>query len=293
MPVSKAVIPAVDTGVRLYPLTRSQPKEMLPLGRKPAVQVVIEELIGAGITDICMVTGERSRAIEDHFDAASEMAAGPDGQLFPEALRNGSVHIFYVRQPEPKGLGDALLHTEAFVGDEAFVLALGDVVIWGTAGEGVLMRRMAEIIEATQGDGVLGVRQVRKTQVSDHCIVEPVGEIGAQAHFAVADLMDRPALGTALSDIAVAGRYLLSPMIFDYLKETPRTAEGELRLPDALRRMTLDRESVWAVLMDPNDQAYDVGNFLQYSRAFLRFSLDDPEVGVAVREYIERMVGDG
>lgn len=292
MPVKKAVIPAAGLGTRLYPITKSQPKEMLPLGRKPAIQVVVEEVIAAGITDICIVTGKDKRGIEDHFDAGLNMQAPPDGDLFPHALRDGTAHIFYVRQPEPKGLGDALIHAEAFVRDEGFLVALGDAVIAGTAERGDLSKRMDAVMEATQGDAVVAVRKVARTQVSDYGIVDPMGEIAGQSHFAVADLVEKPAVDEAPSSIAIAGRYLLGPIIFDYLKETPPGAGGEVQLTDALRRMTLDREAVWAVLMGPGEQRYDVGNFLQYSRAFIRFSLDDAEVGVAVREYIERIIAD-
>jgi len=292
MPVTKAVIPAAGLGTRLYPITKAQPKEMLPLGRKPAIQVIVEEVIAAGITDICIVTGRDKRAIEDHFDVGTNVHAPPNGDLFPPALRNGSVHIFYVRQPEPKGLGEALLHTEAFTGDEPFLVALGDAVISGTAERGDLIRRMDAAMEATRGDGVIAVRKVPKTQVSHYGVVEPLGEIGEESHFAVGDLVEKPAVDEAASNIAIAGRYLLSPIVFDYLKETPPGAGGEVQLTDALRHMTVDREAVWAVLMEAGEQRYDVGNFLQYSRAFIRFSLDDPEVGVAVREYMQRMIED-
>ncbi len=282
MPVKKAVIPAAGLGTRLYPITKAQPKEMLP----------VEEVIAAGITDICIVTGKHRRAIEDHFDLGVNGQAPRDGELFPQALRDGTAHIFYVGQPEPKGLGDALIHAEGFVEGAPFLVALGDAVISGTAERGDLIRRMDAVMEATRGDGVIAVRQVPKTQVSDYGIVEPLGDTGGQSHFAVADLVEKPAVEEAPSNIAITGRYLLSPIIFDYLRDTPPGVGGELQLTDTLRHMTLDREAVWGVMMEAGEQRYDLGNFLQYSRAFIRFSLDDPEVGVAVREYIQRMVGD-
>ncbi|MEA3402550.1 MAG: UTP--glucose-1-phosphate uridylyltransferase [Armatimonadota bacterium] len=293
MPVKRAVIPALGLGRRLYPITKSQPKEMLPLGRKPAIHVVVEELINAGIEDICIVTSHSKQAIEDHFDLAADGDAGlPGGELFPPALRQGRVHIYYVRQPMPNGLGNSLLQAEGFVGDEPFVVACGDTVLSGPNGPVRLISRMVDVMDNTAGDAVLAVRRVPKSEVSHHAIVKSFGPVEGKPHFMVEDIIDQPPVDEAPSDIAVVGRYVLQPIIFDYLKELPRTATGELRLPEALRRVVHTRESVWAAMMKPGEGPFDVDNFLQYSRAFIRFSLNDPEVGLSVREYMQELMGN-
>ncbi|MGD9498750.1 MAG: UTP--glucose-1-phosphate uridylyltransferase [Armatimonadota bacterium] len=293
MPVARAVIPAAGIGTRLYPMTKSQPREMLPLGRKPALHVVVEELIDAGITEICIITGKHQRAIEDHFDLTNTESAGPLGAaMFPAALREGKVHIYYVRQPEPRGVGDALLQAEGFVGEEPFVVALGDVVITGPAGAGALVRRMIDVMDHTDCDAVLGVRHVPRSQISSYDIVKPFGSVEGKPHFMVEDVVQRPPVGDAPSDIALAGRYHLRPIIFDYLRHAPIGPGGELSLSEALRRLIHDREAVWAAKMKPGERRFDVGSFLQYSRAFIHFSLEDPEVGLSVREYIEGLMGN-
>ncbi len=291
MPVTRAVIPAAGLSPRLYPITKSQPKEMLPLGRKPAIHMVVEELIEAGIADICIITGRHQRAIEDHFDLGDDPnGKAANGDLFPPALRDGRAHIYYVRQPDPKGLGDALLQTQGFVGGEPFVVALGDAVITGAGGEGGLVSRMADVIDNTGCDAVLGVRHVPRSQISQYGIVKPFGNIEGKPHFMVEDVIEKPPPEEAPSDIAIAGRYIMRPIVFDYLRHAAPGPGGELQLTEALRRLVHDREAIWAAKMKPGERRFDVGNFLQYSRAFIQFSIDDPEVGLSVREYIEGLM---
>ena len=291
MTIRKAVIPAAGLGGLLYPITKVQPKEMLPLGRKPAVHLVVEELIGAGLTELCIITSRGRRAIEDHFDFSSgDGRFGADRDTFPTALVENQAHVSFVEQPEPRGMGEALLRAREFVGDEPFVVALGDAVITGTEAPGGLVQRMEHTVEATGCDAVVAVRTVGRAQVSQYGVVTPIGDPVGKAHFMIADIVEKPPIEEAPSTIAVAGRYILQPLIFDYLEETPPGLGGELQLTDALRRMVHDRESVWAEFMRPGERRFDLGNFLQYSRAFIHFSLNDPEVGLSVKEYLQQLI---
>jgi len=292
MTIRKAVIPAAGLGGLLYPITKVQPKEMLPLGRKPAVHLVVEELVGAGLTELCIVTSRGRRAIEDHFNfATGPPAFGADRDTFPAALVEDYAHVSFVEQPEPRGLGEALLRAREFVGDEPFVVALGDAVITGTEAPGGLVQRMEHTAHATGCDAVIAVRNVARAQVSQYGVVTPIGDPLGKAHFMVADIVEKPPIEEAPSTIAVAGRYIMQPLIFDYLEETPPGLGGELQLTDALRRMVHDRESVWAEFMRPGERRFELGNFLQYSRAFIHFSLNDPEVGLSVKEYLQQLIG--
>lgn len=292
MTISKAVIPAAGRGGLLHPITKVQPKEMLPLGRKPAVHLVVEELVAAGLTDLCIVTSRGRRAIEDHFSFASGAAAmGSDRDAFPAALVEKRARVSFVEQPEPKGTGEALLCAREFVGDEPFVVALGDAVITGTNSAGGLVQRMEHTAEATGCDAVVAVRRVARAHVSQYGVVTPIGDPVGKAHFMIEDIVEKPPIEEAPSTIAVAGRYILHPLIFDYLEETPPGLGGDLQLTDALRQMVHDRESVWAEFMKPGERRFELDNFLQYSRAFIHFSLNDPEVGLSVKEYLQQLIG--
>ncbi|MGC9319693.1 MAG: sugar phosphate nucleotidyltransferase, partial [Armatimonadota bacterium] len=272
MPLRKAVIPATGLGRRLYPITKSQPKEMLPLGRRPAIHVVVEELIDAGIEEICIVTSHSKQTIEDHFDLGSNGELGPpSGEQFPAALREGRVHIYYVREPMCNGLGNSLLQAEGFVGDEPFAVACGDTVLSSPNGPVRLIPRMVDVLDNTGGDAVVAARRVPKSEVSRYTVVKSFGPVGSKPHFMVEDILDQPPRDEAPSDIAMVARYVLQPIIFDYLRELPRPPTGELRLPEALRRVVHSRESVWAAMMKPAERPFDVDNFLQYSRAFIQF----------------------
>jgi len=284
--ITKAIVPAAGISARLYPLTKAQPKEMLPLGRKPAIQFIIEELIAAGITEICVITSPASRAIAEHFS----IGEGRRTNSFPAALLEDRAHLYFLEQPEPKGLGDALLRARGFVGNESFVVALGDAVITGTDGPDALVARMVRTFDATGGDAVIAVRDVPRVAVSQYGIIEPVGEVASTPHFMIADIVEKPPIDNAPSTIAVAGRYVFTPLIFDYLREAPLVPGQNLELTDAMQRMVHDRESAWAERIRPGEHRFDVGNFLEYSRAFIRFSLDDPEVGLSIREYLQGLI---
>jgi len=291
MTITRAIIPAAGTGRHLYPITKSQPKEMLPLGRKPAVHLVVEELIEAGLTDLCIVTPRGKRAIADHFSFGTNSdSRGANLTAFPSELLDNLAHIYFVEQPDPKGLGDALLRAKGFVGDEPFAVALGDAVITGVEGSGGLMARMTNTITSTGCDAVIAVREVLRAYVSQYGIVEPVGDHAGKAHFMISDIVEKPPIEEAPSNIAVAGRYIFHPLIFDYLEEIPPGLGGELQLTDAIRRMVHDRESVWAEVMRPGERRFDLGNFLEYSRAFIHFSLNDPEVGLSIKEYLQELI---
>jgi len=284
--ITRAVVPAAGTSTGLYPITRAQPKEMLPLGRKPAVQLVIEELIAAGLTEICVVISRLSSAIEQHFSLGR---GTPLNGSFPEALLEDRAHLYFVEQPEPKGLGDALLRARGFVGNEPFAVALGDAVITGVSTPDALLTRMLRSFEAAGADAVVAVRNVPRAAVSHYGVVTPVGDVANTPHFMISDVVEKPSIDDAPSTIALAGRYILTPLIFDYLRES-HDAGVELQFTDALQRMVHDRESVWAESVKPGENRLDVDSFLEYSRAFIRFSLEDPEVGLSIREYLQDLI---
>ncbi|MBD3292317.1 MAG: NTP transferase domain-containing protein [Armatimonadia bacterium] len=283
MDISRAVVTAAGLGERLYPLTKAQPREMLPLGRKPAVQFIVEELIAAGVTEICIVVSPGSRAIENHF------SIGPNARCngsFPNELLDDRAHLYFVEQPEPRGTGDAILRARGFVGEEAFVVALGDAVITPSDAPNPLIRRMIHTFAATGGDAVVAVRDVDRAAVSQYGVVTPVGDGLQTPHFMISDIIEKPAIDAAPSTIAVAGRYVFSSLVFNYLAESADEAGGDVHLTEALQRMVHDRESTWAERVRPGENRFDLGNFLEYSRAFIRFSMDDPEVGLSIREYL-------
>jgi len=284
--ITKAVIPAAGTSTGLYPITRAQPKEMLPLGRKPTVQFVVEELIAAGITEICIVISRLSSVIEQHFSLGGK---SPLNGSFPSELLDDRARMYFVEQPEPDGLGDALLRARGFVGNEPFVVALGDAVITGVSSADALVTRMIRSFEATGADAVVAVRNVPRAAVSHYGIVTPVGEVANTPHFMIADVVEKPSIDNTTSTIALAGRYVLTSLIFDYLREMDG-AGAETHFTDALQRMVHDRESVWAESIKPGEDRLDVDSFLEYSRAFIRFSLEDPEVGISIREYLQDLV---
>ncbi len=283
--ITKAVIPAAGLGTRLYPLTRAQPKEMLPLGRKPAIQLVVEECVEAGLNEILFINGRTKRAIEDHFD---NMGNGNGcGPLFPEM--NGRLRFFYVRQSEPRGLGDAVAQAEAFIRDESFVVALGDAVIKGNGGPS-LLRRMIALHEDRSPGAIVAVRRVPRERISSYGVVHPVEAFDERSAFRIDDIVEKPPPDEAPSDFAITARYIFTPAIFDYLADVEPGVGGEIQLTDAIRAMVHDGHEVWAVPLQPGEVRYDVGNFLEYAKAFLEIALSDPEVGAELTKHLHTML---
>jgi UTP--glucose-1-phosphate uridylyltransferase len=291
--IRKAIIPVAGLGTRLLPATKSQPKEMLPVGRKPVVQYVVEELARAGITQVLLITGRAKRAIEDHFDRdedlVSRLRSGGNDRLI-DTLDHETLPItmFYTRQHAPQGLGDALRYAEDFVGNEPFVVALGDTII--TSGKSEVVSRLIESFERNKASAVIAVETVAVEDVYKYGIVSPASEGN---DFVISDLIEKPAISAAPSRLAIAARYVFGPELFAALKTTLPDRKGEVQLVDAIRGMMARGLSVRGLALGPGEKRYDIGNFESYFRAFIDFALADEHVGYTVRQYINQLANGG
>jgi len=290
--ISKAIVPAAGLGTRLLPATKSQPKEMLPVARKPVIQYVVEELQGAGLTQILIITGRRKRAIEDHFDpdpalnAALEQA-GNEKLLSELADVQDKARFFYTSQSSPRGLGDAVLHGAEFADSEDIVVALGDSMIAGEDAAAPL-RAMIEAHQELKAAAIVAVEHVAADETHRYGIVSPkVAGAAAGEPVLMADIVEKPSRGTAPSTMAVAARYVFSPAIFDVLRRVMPDRRGEVQLTDAIRLLIQMGRPVYAWLLPPDHPRYDVGNFESYFRAFIDFALADEQYGYLVRQYIK------
>jgi UTP--glucose-1-phosphate uridylyltransferase len=292
--IRKAVVPVAGLGTRLLPATKSQPKEMLPVGRKPVVQYVIEELDRAAAREICLVTGRGKRAIEDHFDRdealTSFLATAGHASLLEElAFENLPVHLFYTRQAVPRGLGDAILHAEEFVGADHFIVALGDTIIRSREGQ-ELVQRLGEVHLRENAAATIAVEEVDADDVFRYGIVKPAAEGEA---FPITDLVEKPTLESAPSRFAIAARYVFSPAIFAAIRHTLPDRYGDVQLTDAIRVLISQGLPVWAVRLKPGERRYDIGNFETYFRAFIDFAAEDEKYGHTVRHHIHQMDTNG
>lgn len=278
MAITKAVIPVAGLGTRLLPATKSQPKEMLPIGRKPIVQYVVEELAQAGLHNILFVTGRKKRSIEDHFDFAPEL-----GETGVESDIPGNLSFFYIRQSRQNGLGDAISYAEKFVGTDSFAVALGDSVIRG-GDHSSLLSRMMEFHQSEQASATVAFMEVGEEDVRKYGIANPKGRPGAM--FEVETLIEKPQPQDAPSRLAIAARYIFDPVIFEALKRTPSGRKGELEITDAMNTLIKMGRKVIGVRLRSDEKRYDVGGFETYFKAFLDFALDDPEYGYMVRQYM-------
>lgn len=285
--VRKAVIPAAGLGTRFLPATKAQPKEMLPIVDKPAIQYIIEEAIQSGIEEILIITGRNKRAIEDHFDRAVEleMTLKEQGKYdllnLIEEISNVTIH--YVRQKEAKGLGHAVLCAKQFVGNEPFAVLLGDDIIDASV---PCLKQMMSVYEDCPGT-ILGVQEVPLNKVSSYGIVKPVA-IKDNLWQAV-DLVEKPSIAEAPSSLAVLGRYILQPEIFEILENTPPGRGGEIQLTDALRTLAMENKSVYAYNFE--GRRYDVGDKQGYLEATIEFALKRPDLRDNFLQYLLRTVG--
>jgi UTP--glucose-1-phosphate uridylyltransferase len=292
--VTTAVVPVAGLGTRLLPATKSQPKEMLPVGGKPVVQHVVEELAAAGIERVVFVTGRGKGAIEDHFDRDPVLRAalerrGDKALLDRLAFEELGVSFSYTRQPEPLGLGDAVLRAEGFGGDAPFAVALGDAILRGPAGARPVVQQLADARHEHGAACAIAVREVPREQTGHYGIVatQDMGDV-----VRVDALVEKPAPADAPSTLAVAARYVMMPAIFDALRATPRASNGELELTDAIARLVEQGETVVAVRLGAT-QRYDVGTPASYAEAFLAFALADPDHGARLRAAARAHLEDG
>lgn len=280
--VRKAVIPAAGYGTRFLPATKAMAKEMLPIVDKPTIQFIVEEAIASGIEDILIVTGKSKRPIEDHFDANIELEEHLRNQGKTELLElikeTTNLNLFFVRQSYPKGLGDAVLQAKAFVGNEPFVVMLGDDVM---SSEVPLTKQLIDVYDDTHASN-LAVMEVPNEDTSKYGIVDPEREI-RDGIFNVNKFVEKPKPEDAPSNLAIIGRYLLTPEIFDILETQEPGAGNEVQLTDAID--TLNKtQRVFATRFD--GKRYDIGNKLGFLEMSVEYGLKHPQIGDELREYI-------
>jgi UTP--glucose-1-phosphate uridylyltransferase len=292
MTIDIAVVPVAGQGTRLLPLTKSQPKEMLPVGRKPVVQYVVEELARSGIRRQLFVTGPGKTAIENHFDEDAELinrlrVAGKEELLQELEFERQTMEYFYTRQRRQLGLGHAVLCARPLLEKQPFVVALGDSII-GLHAKSDIVRRMIQVFESEGAAAVVAFEEVPASEVFRYGIAKP--DDGQGSVFRLKDLIEKPSLEQAPSNLAVAARYVCSPAIFDKLAETKPGAGGEIQLTDALRSMIRDGEKVFGVRLAPHEKRFDIGNFESYFQAFAEFALEDPDYGASLRAHLEGLL---
>jgi len=291
-PITKAIIPAAGLGTRLLPATKSQPKEMLPVGRKPILQHVVEELQAAALRQILIITGRRKRVIEDHFDLDPQFVAGleqagNEAVLADLAYLEGKSRFFYTRQSAPKGLGHAISLGADFVDNDDCVVALGDSLI-AADDPAAPLQAMMKAHRQLGATAVVAVEKVPLEEAFRYGIVSINGaEPPPGEPVTITDIVEKPPSGTAPTTLAVAARYVFNPTIFEALNRTVPDKRGEIQLTDAIRLLIHMGEPVYAWLLSPDQRRYDVGNFESYFRAFIDFALADERYGYLVRKYVK------
>lgn len=281
----KAVIPAAGLGTRFLPATKAQPKEMLPIVDKPAIQFVVEEAINSGIDDIIIITGRGKRAIEDHFDRSFELEyvlreKGKTDLLKQVVDISDLADIHYLRQKEMKGLGHAIYCAKDHIGNEPFAVLLGDTIVDARV---PCTRQMMNYHHRLKGS-IIAVEEVPLDKISSYGIVDP--EPIDAGVYRVKDLVEKPRPADAPSNLGIIGRYILTPAIFDILKNTRPGIGGELQLTDALRALRKE-EDIYACKFQ--GRLYDIGNKLDYLRASVEMGLENKEIGGKFREYLKSL----
>jgi UTP--glucose-1-phosphate uridylyltransferase len=285
MSVKKAVIPAAGLGTRFLPATKSQPKEMLPIVDKPAIQYVVEQAVGAGIEDLLIITGRGKRTIEDHFDRSFELeayleSAGKYEELKEVRRISDMAAIHYIRQKEPLGLGAAVAMAEAHVNGEPFAVLLGDDII----ASGSYLQRMLDIYDR-YGRSVIAVKEVPMSEISLYGAIEP--EVVEDNLARVLRIVEKPGPEDAPSNLAAIGCYVLTPQIFDALRETTPDQRGEIQLTDALNLLA-QQQAVYAYVYE--GVRYDIGKKLDYLRATVELAIDREDLGPEFRAILADLV---
>ena len=289
--IKKAVIPAAGFGTRFLPATKATPKEMLPIVDKPTIQYIVEEALASGIEEIVIISGHAKRAIEDHFDSAPvlerELEEKGKDDLLAIVRETADINVHYIRQKKMRGLGDAILCAKSFMAGEPFAVLLGDDVVYAdaTKGQQPALRQLIDVYDA-YGGSVLGCQQVAQEKVSSYGIVAGK-EIAGSKLLKVSDMIEKPELSEAPSNIAVLGRYIISPTIFELLEHTAPGKGGEVQLTDALKQLALV-EPVWAYCFE--GKRYDVGDKLGFLKATVEFALRRPDLGGPFRSYLEELM---
>lgn len=298
MPIRKVVIPVAGLGTRLLPTTRALPKEMLPVGKYPAIQHVVEEMAAADLTKCLFITSHSKTIIENQFDNNIDISSQPEqnhnsidpGQF--DYSRRG-IEFFYTRQQtlpptvRPRGTGAAILAAESFVESEHFAVAYGDTII-NTRHTPNFLARMIESHLRHGSACTVGVRPVSSDMVGHYGIVkpDPADDLNADS-FSIRDLVEKPDVDEAPSLMAVSARYVFSPDIFDEIRGLTGASGGELGVTDAIRGLIRRGRSVRCVRLLPDETRYDIGSHESYYRAFIDFALQDPQCGDKIRQYLE------
>jgi len=292
MSIDLAVVPVAGHGTRLLPATKSQPKEMLSVGRKPVVQYVVEELALSQMRRLLFITSHGKASIEQHFDIDENLInylreTGREEQLADLDFERAEIEYFYTRQRRQLGLGHAVLCAQPLVQQQPFVVALGDSII-GMHAQSDIVARMVNEFESSGADIAVAFEEVAPADVVRYGIAEPAGEAGEV--FDLADLIEKPAVDEAPSNLAVAARYVFSPRIFDALERTEPGKGGEIQLTDAMRMVLKEGGKGLGVRLRSNQQRYDIGNFESYFRTFLEFALKDHQYGDNLKEFVREML---
>ncbi|WP_047381707.1 UTP--glucose-1-phosphate uridylyltransferase GalU [Cetobacterium sp. ZWU0022] len=287
--VTKAVIPAAGLGTRVLPATKAQPKEMLVIVDKPSLQYIVEELVESGITDIVIVTGRNKNSIEDHFDFSFELenTLERDGKF--DLLKkiddiSSMANIYYVRQNHPLGLGHAILKAKSFIGDDPFVIALGDDIVYNP--DAPVAKQLIDVYEK-YGSSVIGVQEVENNDVSKYGIVKPSATLDENT-VEMVDFIEKPSLEEAPSNLACLGRYLLDGEIFKYLETTTPGKGGEIQLTDAILQMLNDNKKVVAYNFE--GKRYDIGNKIGLLKANIEFGLRNEETKDDLIKYLKEEI---
>ncbi len=293
MGINIAVVPVAGLGTRLLPATKSQPKEMLPVGRKPVVQYVVEELTRMGMQRLLFITGPGKTSIENHFDLNGELIqvlreTGKEELLAELDIERAPEQYFYTRQRQLLGLGHAISCAQPFVGDQPFVVALGDSII-GMHAQSDIVQRMTRCFADKRAAAVIAFEEVPPAEVHLYGIARPKsdGDI-----FEIADLIEKPSVEEAPSNLAIAARYVLSPAIFEAIRRTRPGKGGEVQITDAIRILMQGGGKVYGVCLRGDECRYDIGNFQAYFRAFVEFALADDKEGAALRQHLEALLND-
>ena len=290
MDIRKVVIPVAGAGTRLLPVTKSQPKEMLPVGRKPVVQYVVEEAEQAGLRHILFVTGKQKTSIEDHFDPDVDLVrklreAGKMDIAEELAYQEMDVDFFFVRQSAPAGLADAIGTSRHFVGEDTFVVSLGDSII-RSAEEPSLLTRMMDYHRQNAASCTVAVEEVAPEDAHKYGIIKTAGD--ALECVDVADMIEKPPPGEAPSNLAIAARYVFEPEIFDAIDRTIPDRAGELQITDSIRVLLNQGRKIQCVKLREGEKRYDIGNFDTFFKSFLEFALNDDKYGYMLRQYLAR-----
>jgi len=283
--IKKAIIPAAGLGTRFLPATKAMPKEMLPILDKPTIQYIVEEASRAGIEDIIIVTGKHKRAIEDHFDNQKELEMVLEDKGKTELLEKVQystelANIFYVRQKEQKGLGHAIYSARQFIGNEPFAVLLGDDIVESDI---PAIKQLMDVYEET-GNSVIGVQEVPETDTHRYGIIDPLSK--EKRRYEVQKFVEKPKQGTAPSNLAIMGRYVLTPEIFDYIKTQKKGAGNEIQLTDAIERMNNDYQ-VFAY--DFIGNRYDVGEKLGFVKTTIEYALKDDSMKDELKRFIKEL----